>query len=210
MMAIVLVAVGGMLFTAMHLRNTAINSLEATLPVEQALDIMQRDLANINCSTNTNGIFLAPFQSIPTNAIPNQIGPSFYTSDGELDGNTPFGCMQKVNYLLARSTNGYRGPGLDLIRAVTRNLLSVNQPPMPDEQHAILSGVQSLTFQYYDGTSWDQVWDTTQQTNLPLAIKVQIKMAADPNSGPLAQASPLELVVPIDVLLTTNTVTAIQ
>ena len=49
---------------------------------------------------------------------------------------------------------------------------------MPEEKHAILSGVQSLTFLYYDGTQWDPTWDTTQQTNLPLAIKVQIQMAA--------------------------------
>ena len=59
---------------------------------------------------------------------------------------------------------------------------------------------------YYDGTQWDHVWDTTQQTNLPLAIKVQIHMA--PIRGAVAQAEPLELVVPLDVLLSTNTIMA--
>jgi hypothetical protein len=115
---------------------------------------------------------------------------------------TPWGCGQKVDYMLAAPTNGYRGPGLDLIRAVTRNLLPISQPTQPDEKHAILSGVQSLTFLYYDGTQWDQNWDTTQQTNLPLAIKVQITMASVP--GAPAQTQPLELVVPVDVLLSTN------
>ena len=80
---------------------------------------------------------------------------------------------------------------------------------MPEEKHTILSGVQSVTFLYYDGSQWDPTWDTTQQTNLPLAIKVQIQMAGV-GTGPLAAARPLELVVPMDILLTTNPVTALQ
>jgi hypothetical protein len=208
-MIIVLAAIHGMFLTALHLRDTAVASLEATLPVEQALGIIQRDLANIVCSTNPNAVFFAPLQTTnPTNNLPNQMGPDFYTSGGELDGITPWGNVQKIDYLLAPPTNGYRGPGLDLIRAVTRNLLPLSQPAQPDEQHAILHGVQTLTFLYYDGTQWDATWDTTQQTNLPLAIKAQILMA--PVRGASAQTLPLELVVPVDVLLTTNPITALQ
>jgi prepilin-type N-terminal cleavage/methylation domain-containing protein len=208
-MCIILVAINGMFFTALRLRNTAVNSLEASLPVEQALDVMEHDLSNLVGSTNTNGVFFGPLQTInQTNLLPNQVGPDFYTSGGELDGVTPWSCGQKIDYLLAAPTNGVRGPGLDLIRAVTRNLLPLSQPTLPDEQHAILSGVQSLLFLYYDGTQWDQTWDTTQQTNLPLAIKVQITMAPVP--GALAQNQPLELVVPVDVYLNTNTITPLQ
>jgi len=210
-MAIILTAINGMFFTALHLRNTAVNSLEASLPVEQALDVMEHDLANLNCSTNTNSGFLAPLITLnPTNALPNQIGPSFYTSGGELDGMVPWGCMQKVDYLLAAPTNGNRGPGRDLIRAVTRNLLPISQPAPADEQHTILSGVQSLNFLYYDGMQWDQNWDTTQQTNLPYAIKVQIHMAPLPGASSMAQNQVLELVVPVDVMLSTNQITALQ
>jgi type II secretion system protein J len=206
-MAIVLVAINGMFFTALRLRNTAVSSLEATLPTEQALDVIQHDLANIVGSTNTNGIFFGPLQTQnQTNVLPNQIGPDFYVSGGELDGMTPWSCVQKVDYVLAAPTNGVRGPGMDLIRAVTRNLVPLSQPTQPDEKHAILSGVQSLNFLYYDGNQWDRNWDTTQQTNLPLAIKVQIHMASV--RGALAQ-QPLELVVPVDVYLTTNTITAL-
>jgi hypothetical protein len=208
-MFIIMAAIGGVFFTALHLRNAAVNSLAASLPVEQALDVIQHDLANVNCSTNTNSVFLAPLQTTnPTNAQPNQIGPDFYTSGGELDGVMPWGSMQKVDYLLAAPTNGYRGPGRDLIRAVTRNLLPMSQPIPPDEKHTLLSGVQSLTFTYYDGTQWDQVWDTTQQTNLPQAIKVQILMAAVP--GATARNQPLELIVPVDVLLSTNPISGLQ
>ena len=208
-MSIILASISGVFFTALHLRDTTVNALEASLPREQALDVLQQDLSNLICSTNTNGIFFGPLQTLnPTNTLPNQVGPDFYTSGGELDGMTPWGGMQKIYYLLAAPTNGPRGPGMDLIRAVTRNLLPLSQPAQPDEQHTILAGVQSLKFLYYDGTQWDQGWDTTQQTNLPLAIKVQIQMAAV--RGAPAQIQPLELVVPVDVLLTTNTIMPVQ
>jgi general secretion pathway protein J len=205
--SILLIAIHTVLFTALHLRNTAVNSLEATLPREQALLIIQRDLANVIATTN--GVFIGPLQSVnQTNVLPDQIGPDFYTTGGELDGMVPWGNIEKIDYLLSVPTNGFRGPGKDLIRAVTRNLLPVTQPPQPDEKHALLSGVQNLTFLYFDGTAWQPQWDTTQQTNLPTAIKVQIQMASKP--GVVARAQPLELVVPMDVLLNTNPVTAIQ
>ncbi len=205
--SILLVGIHTILFTALHLRNTAVDSLEATLPREQALMVIQRDLANI--VTRTNGVFMGPLQSVnQTNMLPDQIGPDFYTTGGELDGMVPWGNIEKIDYLLSLPTNGYRGPGRDLIRAVTRNLLPVNQIPQPDERHALLNGVQNLTFLYYDGTAWQPQWDTTQETNLPTAIKVQIQMA--PKAGVVARVQPLEVVVPIDVLLNTNPVTAIQ
>jgi prepilin-type N-terminal cleavage/methylation domain-containing protein len=208
-MSVVLVAINGVFFTALRMRNTAVNSLEASLPVEQALAVIEHDLANLVGSTNTNGIFFGPLQTTnPTNSLPNQVGPDFYTSGGELDGVTPWSCGQKIDYILAPPTNGVRGPGMDLIRAVTHNLLPIAPPTQPDEKHAILSGVQSLMFLYYDGSQWDQTWDTTQETNLPLAIKVQIKMAQVP--GDQTQPKPLELVVPVDVLLSTNTITPLQ
>ncbi len=205
--SILLVGIHTILFTALRLRNTAVDSLEATLPREQALMVIQHDLANV--VTRTNGVFLGPLQSVnQTNVLPDQIGPDFYTTGGELDGMVPWGNIEKIDYLLSVPTNGYRGPGKDLIRAVTRNFLPVTQVPQPDEKHAILSGVQNLTFLYYDGTAWQPQWDTTQQTNLPTAIKVQLQMA--PKAGVVARAQPLELVVPMDVMLNTNPAVAIQ
>ncbi|HUD45664.1 MAG TPA: type II secretion system protein GspJ [Candidatus Baltobacteraceae bacterium] len=205
--SILLVAIHTVFFTALHLRNTMVDSLEASLPQEQALNVIQHDLANI--VTTTNGVFFGPLQTTnPTNTLPDQIGPDFFTTGGELDGMVPWGNAEKIDYLLSAPTNGNRGPGRDLIRAVTRNLLPVTQPPQPDEKHAILSGVQNLTFLYYDGTTWQPSWDTTQQTNLPTAIKVQIQMAAQP--GLVARTQPLELVIPLDVLLTTNPITGLQ
>jgi type II secretion system protein J len=204
--SILLAAIHSVFYTALRLRNTAIDSLEATLPLEQGLNVIQHDLSNLIGSTN--GTLIGPLQSAnPTNMLPDQIGPDFYTTGGELDGMVPWGNIEKIDYLLSVPTNGYRGPGRDLIRAVTRNLLPVAPPPQPDEKHTILSGVQNVTFLYYDGTQWDPTWDTTQQTNLPRGIKVQIQMAAQP--GATVRRAPVELVIPVDVMLSTNPITAL-
>jgi prepilin-type N-terminal cleavage/methylation domain-containing protein len=207
-MAIVLAAMHAAFFGALRLREHSVNALEAGLPVEEALQTMEHDLANVQGSTN--GVLIGPLQTVnQTNMLPGQIGPDFYTSNGELDGMTPWGNIEKIDYLLTTPTNGATGPGQALIRAITHNLLPVNQQPMPEEEQTLLTGVQSLTFQYYDGTQWDSAWDTTQQTNLPLAIKVQIMMVPG-NANAIAANEPLELVVPIDVMLNTNPITPVQ
>jgi type II secretory pathway component PulJ len=71
-MAIILVAINGMFFTALHLRNAAVNSLEASLPVEQALDVIQHDLANLVGSTNTNSVFFGPLHHDQSHQRPAQ------------------------------------------------------------------------------------------------------------------------------------------
>lgn len=205
--AVVLVAVNTVFYSAVHLRNATNEAIEESLPVEQALSSIQHDLANVVYSTN--GTFFGPVQTTnPTNTLPGQIGPDFFTSSAQLDGIVPFGNVQKIDYLLAAPTNRV-GVGQDLVRAVTRNLLPITQPAQPDEKQVILSGVQSLIFTYYDGSQWQTAWDTTQQTNLPLAIKVQIQMAPQRNRT-FAQNQPLELVVPMDIMVSTNLTTGLQ
>jgi type II secretion system protein J len=207
-MAMLLYCIESAFFGALRLRERTIESMEASMPMEEALQTIQRDLADL--ITATNGVFLGPLQTInQTNTLPGQIGPDFYTTGGELDGMAPWGNVEKIDYLLTTPTNGATGPGQDLIRAVTHNLLPVTQQPLPEEKRTLLSGVASLTFLYYDGTQWDNAWDTTQQTNLPLAIKVRIQMAARA-PGAMTLDPPLELVVPVDMMLNTNPITAVQ
>jgi type II secretion system protein J len=204
--AIVLVAVNTVFYSAIHLRNTTSDALERSLPVEQALASIQHDLANLVYATN--GTFFGPLQTTnPTNALPGQVGPDFFTSTAQLDGMVPWGNVQKIDYALVAPTNRI-GYGQDLVRAITHNLLPVTQPELPEEKQVLLSGVQSLTFLYYDGTQWQTAWDTTQQTNLPVGIKVQIRMAGQ-NNRFAAQNQPLELVVPMDIMVTTNTTTGL-
>ena len=68
----------------------------------------------------------------------------------------------------------------------------------------MLSGVESIKFSCFDGAQWQDTWDTTgltsTETNLPLAVRVDIQMTGNANNGPI------ELVVPIDAQSRTNMV----
>jgi hypothetical protein len=82
---------------------------------------------------------------------------------------------------------------MDLIRSVTRNLLPVATPDVEDQW--MLSGVQSIEFSCFDGAQWSDTWDTTTltspDTNLPVAVRVQIQLVGN-------KTQPIEIVVPID------------
>jgi hypothetical protein len=216
-MATILAAMSSVLWIAVRMNNGVTDTVEEGLPAEQALIGIQRDLANLICSTNSmadtngysTGLLIGPFQTInQTNTLPDQIvgSPDFYTTGGEPDGLVPWGDIEKVNYLLSMPTNRNM-VGKDLVRAVTRNLLPVNPPLLPDEKRTILSGVQSVSFSFYDGQQWDQQWDTTQQTNLPCAIRMDIQMVAQGDMRGRGQK--YELVIPIDMQVTTNSTTAL-
>ena len=209
-MSMILAAMSGVLYLAFHLQSTITNTLEESMPVEQALLGIQRDLSCIVCNNASNNVMLiGSFQSInQTNLLHGQIGPDFYTTGGEPDGMVPWGDIQKVDYLLASSTNRST-QGRDLVRAVTRNLLPINNmPTTPDRKQVILSGVQELKFTYYDGTSWENNWDSTQQTNLPSGIKVTIQMAAQGYGRSAVAARSYELYIPVDVQMSTNITSA--
>jgi len=202
--AIVLAAMNAVFFTALRLRTRSAEAIDAAIPVETALGIIRKDLANI---VPPGGTFFGPLQTtptstnmsatatsgvLPTSTLPGQSSPQFYTASGNVDETTTYGDVQKVYYQLVASTNG--GFGKDLMRTATRNLLPVIQND--SDQEPILTGVESIYFSYHDGTTWKDTWDSTQETfKLPRAIKVQIAMATEQRGRSAPPA--IEMVVPI-------------
>ncbi len=177
---------------ALRLRNRVAATLEESVPLEQALAIVRRDLANLAAP---GGTLVGALQSVPTNLtlLPGRRSPYFFTTVGVLREDTPWPALQRVVYRLVPPTNDVAG--LDLIRSVTRNLLApVEEPP---EDQFLLEGVEELAFQYHDGTQWRDAWDSTvEPTVLPAAIKVQL-FPARGRTNPAYQ-EPIELVVPVD------------
>jgi len=72
-----------------------------------------------------------------------------------------------------------------LVRKVIPNLLSP-QAPNPDVE-VICRGVGGFNLRYYDGTQWNDTWDSTQQQNvLPNAVEVTLTL--DRPNGPIVNA----------------------
>lgn len=196
---VVLIALHSVFAGALRLRQRVVHNLEQSLPLEQALAILRRDLANLAAP---GGTLVGALQTIPTNLtlLPGRRSPNFFTTVGVLREDSPWPALQRVVYRLVPPTND--AEGLDLMRTVTRNLLApVEEPP---EDQFLLDGVEELLFQYYDGTQWRESWDSAvEPAVLPLAIKVQLFLSRSRTN--LADREPVELVVPIEVRPLTNT-----
>lgn len=205
--AIVLISVNAVFFSALHLRDATTNAVDEATPLEQAFTILRRDL---QCVVPPNGsvtnTLTGDFRTgnIASLGVSDNVNVEMYTATGALHEDEPWGDIQRVTYGLKNPTTG-SGPGKDLIRSVTRNLLSDTTPPIKEQW--LLGGVESIQFMCYDGAQWLSEWDTTSvsgvNTNLPNAVRVQIQMAG--KGGGNARPQPLELVVPIDSQSRTNT-----
>jgi type II secretion system protein J len=201
--AIVLAALNGVFYAALRLRNKTTESLDQTLPLEQALATIKQDLANLL----PPGTLAGQLQTTPTTGLSamgllpgaQATSPAFYTATGVIDETSPWAEEQRVTYFLAEPTNQTRG--LDLVRAVTRNLLApIEEPPL---YQRLAAGIDSLSFLFYDGADWIDSWDsTTADPKLPLAIKVQIGLTPQPTDR--LRPLPIELVVPLEVQAGTN------
>lgn len=205
--AIVLAAINTVFYSALRLRNSTTSAIEKALPMEHALGVIKRDLANLVLPGGTmSGTFAT---SSTSNSVAGQSSPNFYTTSGVIDENSPFAEMQRVSYLLVASTNKVFGK--DLVRSVSRNLL----PSLQDqsEQEWLMTGVQTLTFLYLDGGQWRDSWDSTTantttgvSNGLPAAVKVQLQLATENSGGSRGRSRelPIEMIVPIVVQQRTN------
>jgi type II secretion system protein J len=202
--ALVLIVVNVVLFTALHLRDATADVVDAESPVDAAVTFLKRDLQC--CVTPTNGtskVLSGDFRvgNISSTGVSDPVAIEMFTATGALSDSQPWGDIQRVTYELKNPADP-SAAGKDLYRSVLRNLLTVSTPTVDDQ--LMLSGVTSVKFSCYDGAQWDDTWDTTSltsvNTNLPLAVRVDIQMAGNAN------AQPVEIVVPIDSVSRTNAV----
>lgn len=202
--AVILIAINTVFFGALRLRTRTTESLEAARPLERALMILQQDLENLappggalGGTLQTPGFMGSTASQTNTDKTLGpqigQVGPEFRTATGRIEENLPWSEVQRVAYLLLDSTNSSQR-GRDLVRSVSRNLLSpTTEIPIHEP---LLSGVEQLEFSFYDGTQWREYWDsTTEERPLPQAIKVEIQMAANETRRDLPPR--IELVVPM-------------
>ncbi len=205
--AVVLLAMNGIFYNALRLRNASAQSIEKALPTQQALAIIKKDLQGI---VPPGGPLAGSLQTGNSLGLPQQVQPgggtAFYTCSATIDDTSPFSSVQRVSYYLKPSE--YEAGRRDLVRGVTRNLLTT-AVDIPVEQW-LMTGVDQLQFAFYDGSTWRDTWDSStsdtqsgQTNSLPKAIKVQIAMEV-----PLGErrGQPIELVVPLNVEARTNAV----
>jgi hypothetical protein len=131
------------------------------------------------------------------------VAVEMFTTTGVLHDNEPWGDIQRVTYAL-KDPADRTAPGKDLIRSVTRNLLSTAALDVQDQW--LMGGVENIKFSCTDGLQWFDAWDTTDMTsmntNLPVAVRVRVQMAG--SKGGNTPLPPVEILVPIDSQSRTN------
>jgi type II secretion system protein J len=202
--AIVLICVSTALYTSLRLRQAAAETVDAETPIDSTVSFLKRDLQC--CVTPTNGtskVLSGDFRTgngIVSVGVSGAVAIEMYTATGALSEEEPWGDVQRVTYELKDPAN-LSSPGKDLYRSVVRNLLSVSTPTVDDQ--FMMGGVTDIKFSCFDGAQWQDTWDTTSvssvDTNLPVAVRVDIEMAGN-------AAQPIEMVVPIDATSRTNMV----
>jgi prepilin-type N-terminal cleavage/methylation domain-containing protein len=218
--SIVLIAINTVFFSALHLRKATTEALEESLPLEHALGVIRKDLQNVAVP---GGVLAGHFRSIgggggfggttmggssrtgsqQQNAATGtgaalaqsavQGGFDFFTTTGVIRDGISSSDLQEVNYQLMEPVEGEKALGQDLVRSVTRNLLSF-VTPVPEEQR-LLKNVEALEFEFYDGYEWRDTWDTSlSDTNLPMAVRMRLLRAMPPERRNL-EREPVELIV---------------
>jgi type II secretion system protein J len=201
--AIVLLAINTVFFAGIRLREKTSEALADALPTDRAVKTIERDLAGIVNSGVLAGV-MSSDTTVP--GLSQQVALEIYTTTGNISDDAPWGDVQKVDYSLQLPSNFTSVPGRDLVRSVTRNLLATDTETPVSE--SLLSGVQSLTFSYYDGTNWNTSWSSTL-SNIPEAIRVSIDFATSKTYTQVRV--PIKMMVPImmntNVLMTNTTST---
>ena len=208
--AIVLVAINGVFATAVRLRDRTSDTVEESLPVNRALEILYRDLKG---TVGPGGILAGDFRcgvqavgaTMGLSGEAGSTGLDFHTSTGVISDRNPWGDIQEVFYELKSPTDRDQA-GMDLVRCVNRNLLAVTtQTP---EIQSLMSHVQTVQFDCYDGTQWQSTWDTSAgNTNLPVAVRIRIQLASGEGAR---NQPPIETIVPLMTQTRTNVTTTTQ
>jgi hypothetical protein len=114
-----------------------------------------------------------------------------FIPDADNGGQPAVSDLRRISYWLAGSSDAPRGLAWQEVKVVTSDDAMAAVPPdVPDDSFQIIAEeVKSLTFSYFDGTSWQDSWDGTApgadgSTPLgpPLAVAITIGIAT-PGSG---------------------------
>ena len=215
--AMILVVINGIFVRAIHLRDSATARVRETRLRARAERALRDDLQS---SLVSGGILASTLQG-GTNSAGGPSGAMFpgylklTTTNGQSASGTVASEVQQVEYFIEKDPNGSAaGEGGVLVRALTRDLLATT--PTASKQEIILTGVQSMQVQFYDGANWQDTWEfnsdtassaaaassgttsgttlSTGNSTLPEAIRVDVRQVAS-KTGTIAPP-PVEVLVP--------------
>ena len=92
-----------------------------------------------------------PGGNVSSLGVAEPVAVEMFTATGALGDNAPWADIQRVTYELKQPADR-SAAGKDLVRSVTRNLLTMTTPEVDDQR--MMSGVASIKFSCFDGSQW--------------------------------------------------------
>jgi hypothetical protein len=178
------------LYTAMRVtmksRDSAAAAVDPIRSASIAMDLIQQDFEAVPppapSDTSTNILF-GPFYgehqaggrgdndnvqfcSIGADPVEGDVTQAPPLSEG----------VRKIEFYVTQDN----GQSPMLVRRVTRNLLPSSEAPYDEE--VLCKDVRSFSLRYFDGTTWQEDWDSTlYDDSLPLSVAVTLELG-NPNS----------------------------
>ncbi len=167
------VIIGGILAASLWATTKAGRSAEASAnefrQTMTTADIIQSELENCLPAT---GQLQGPFEGLSDDI-------QFYTSGPEPRASVQ-GDVRGIEYTTVAASGS---TGQNLVRRVTSNLLAQVTLTPPDQ--VICQNVDTLEFWYYDGSDWQDSWDSTLLNNtLPMAVKFTLTLLPEKRGDP--------------------------
>jgi len=172
--ALILVAIYGLFQRAVKMRDHATERAREAQLRARAERVIRNDLRNAFISgtdTRSLAITLEGGKQNTRSHFPGYL--RFTTTTGKDTASEANGDVQEVEYSIADSAGGTGQNSGTLTRFITRDLLSTTQTT--PTQEPLLNRVSSLEVAFYDGQSWQDTWQfSNDNPALPQAIRVQI------------------------------------
>lgn len=177
-MAVLLAALAVPVQGALRERERANEAAAETFRLRRAMDLVLDDLTGL---------------LLPGGDLTGQFtGTKSETRDGRRDtlafATNATGACVRVVYELSENSDDT----LDWLRTATVNPLSTDDSAIVET--VLLAGVGSLEITYYDGTVWQDVWDSTGGLGLPQAVALSFTLDDGTENPPVRR-----LLVPVRI-----------
>lgn len=188
---LILAALYGVFGRAMHLRDGAVERTRLAHVHARVAAIIRNDLRNARISGGTLADRLEGSRQGNHSSFPGYLKLTTTTAAALAQDEVAGDIHQVEYYIMSDPETSGHGAGI-LVRAIDGNLLApIREAP---QASALMAGVSSLEVTFYDGQTWTDTWEVTdEEKTVPQAIRVRITQAAAEGDSP---APPIEILVP--------------
>lgn len=192
MAAVLIGSLYASLNVAFKARRSALGASETLRRTHRTLDLIRTDLQS---ACVPNGVLAGGFVGQTGQGLMGAGSDtlSFYATAMDIEPDEGIGDIKLLEYAVVDGG----GEQMILERRITTNLLAMVTPE--PKREVICRGVKSFVVKYFDGTAWEDSWDSANFDNtLPKAVQVTLELEPTPGAQPLRLTQTVPLPCGVD------------